>query len=140
LLISADEGVASKQREVLRGYADGELVRPVERLVPLVAEQPATARLPLLDLALPVLRAFSRENALALRRVIEELARADGRLQMFEFALIQVLERQLALGEHETAAGRQGRTVHSLVPIRAHVARLLSAVAYSGAANQEAAE
>jgi hypothetical protein len=53
------------------------------------------ARLPLIDLTLPALRALSRSQYEEFARSFDELVRADRRLNLFEWALQQILLRHL---------------------------------------------
>jgi Zn-dependent protease with chaperone function/uncharacterized tellurite resistance protein B-like protein len=139
LLVAADEATARRQWEIIGEYADGELLRPAQRLAPVVASLPAQSRLPLVDLALPVLRQFSLANAQAFQTVVDRVARADGRMSMFDLALIQVLARQLGPTERERDAPPPPPTLHSLSDAADAVERLLSAIALSGAADTDAA-
>lgn len=88
--------------------------------------------LPVVELAIPTLQTL---DSAALNRVIDNvnaLAGADGRLSLFEFAVISVLRH--ALGEE-----RPGRTHVDVPSIRGAVALLLSVLVHAGhAAGDEA--
>ena len=67
----------------------------VERLAAHLDSISPQARLPLMDLALPALRQLSEAQYRVLRDVVHRLCLADGRRNLFEFALEQALLRHL---------------------------------------------
>jgi hypothetical protein len=136
LLSAVDQGTSSAQEQLVREHGGEELVGRVRALHALVREQPAETRLPLLDLALPALKELPAAEARAFRQTVHRLVHADGRLHMFEWALVRVLARQLELRE---APVRRTAVIHSLKPIRPEVELALSAVALTGTADDAAA-
>ncbi|HTN65756.1 MAG TPA: M48 family metalloprotease [Burkholderiaceae bacterium] len=99
------------------------LAQALERL-------PKSARLPLLDLAMPALRQLSSRQQRILLETADQLIGADARVTLAEFVVQTILQRRL--GAHA------GRAVPvrfaSLVRVRAEVALLLSLVAHVAAA------
>jgi Zn-dependent protease with chaperone function len=125
-------------RRVLTAFGGDGLLAQVEALLHHVAALPRASHLAVVDLLLPALRPIEPARRAALHRAVGELARADGRMNMFEFAVHHIVGRQL-LSENAATAARVG--VHALPPLRREVETLLSAIAWTGARNAtEAAE
>jgi Zn-dependent protease with chaperone function len=115
--------------EIVQAYGTPELEARIRSLVPLVRGQPADTRLPLLDLALPALQTLSPTEGERFRDAVEKVIRCDGRLLLFEFALLHVLARRLEgpdIQDRGTAAKRSFDELHS------DARTLLSAIAWSG--------
>ncbi len=90
---------------------------------------PKSARLPLLDLAMPALRQLSAPQRTTLLATAEQLIAADSRITLAEFVVQTVLLRRLA-----PHAGRAVRVRFSdLKGLRAEAAQLLSLVAHVAA-------
>lgn len=99
------------------------LAQALERL-------PKSARLPLLDLAMPALRQLSNRQQKILLETADQLIAADARVTLAEFVVQTVLQRRL--GAH---AGRAVPVRFAgLAGVRADVALLLSLVAHVAAA------
>ncbi|MBI4409874.1 MAG: M48 family metallopeptidase [Gemmatimonadetes bacterium] len=126
LLREADPAVAATQRELERRYGGAAFPQHVETLLPLLRGQDESARLPLLDLALPALRTLPEERARAFQSLVDALVRADRRVRIFELALTRVLARQLAGRKERPSAAGPGP------PLRVHLSAILSAVARAG--------
>lgn len=95
-------------------------------LQPQVAALPATARLPLLDLATPALRGLRPFERAAVLDNVTRLARADGHVSLVEFIVEAVLQRRLG-----PAAGR-ARPVRAFIAavVRPAIDVVLSVVAH----------
>jgi Zn-dependent protease with chaperone function len=107
----------------------------LEDLLPKIERLPAEARLPLLDLALPALHRLEPADAAAFRTGVERVARADGEVRPFEFALLHVLWRHLP-GAREP--GRRAGPPLDLGSLGREVEVVLSAVARVGTRDEEA--
>jgi hypothetical protein len=66
------------------------------KLFETIESLPRSARLPLLDLAMPALKLMSADQGTALLAVVHRLIEADQRISQTEFVLQAVLERRLA--------------------------------------------
>ena len=87
-------------------------------------------RLPLLNLSLPALRTLSRPQWERFRAVLDELINFDGQVDLFEFALRRIIERNIdANWQPKKAAAVQ---FYSFVPLIPDYAVLLSALAHLG--------
>ncbi|MDA0989894.1 MAG: Zn-dependent protease with chaperone function, partial [Verrucomicrobia bacterium] len=111
---TADEGVAALTHELLR--ASGQLTPRM--------------RLPLVDLAIPVLRNLSPRQYETFRHTIRELVRADGEIDLFEYALQRVLLRHL--DPHFAPVATRQTPVATAAELVDPASQLLSALAYFG--------
>jgi hypothetical protein len=140
-LLLHDHGpAASAQRHAVEAYGGGELRTRVEALSRAIAPIGPAARLPLLDLLLPAARGgdLSPDQALGLHDTAQAMIEADGRMDAFELALLHVVGRQLTAVEHGRQDG-DGSGAHSLGSLHDEVETVLSAIAWSGAPDEETA-
>lgn len=96
------------------------------------------SRLPLIDLALPALRRITPPQYLALQADLEDLIRADKRIELFEWMLQRLVVRHL---EPHFGGKRRGGVRHqSLRPVLDDISCLLSTLAYLGQRDPAAAQ
>jgi Zn-dependent protease with chaperone function len=131
LLHGAGEG-AGRQAQVMTDLGGDDLLARTRAHATALDSLGAAARLPLLDMLLPALRELPADRRRVVRDTAHRLTAADEGLDMFEFALLHVLNRQLA----ETAA-RPKHTpeptpIRSLDALRPDIEIILSAAAWSG--------
>ncbi|TLM76909.1 M48 family metallopeptidase [Microbulbifer harenosus] len=96
------------QRAVLEKSAHPAVLREFDRLQPSLAPLPATSRLPLLDLCVPALKALAPQQYQIFKRNLIKLLRADGRVEIWEWALYRVLIHGLEANpdqQRKTTAG-----------------------------------
>ncbi|MEW6072914.1 MAG: hypothetical protein AB1726_10040, partial [Planctomycetota bacterium] len=98
LLDPADDGVRRAQLAHLAAGPDAAVHAATNALAPALAAVDPSARLPLVDLALPALRELSPAQYAAFRANVEALIRADRRLDLFEWVLGRILLRHLEPG------------------------------------------
>jgi uncharacterized tellurite resistance protein B-like protein len=91
-------------------------------------------RLPLLELAIPALRLLPRTDREQLLRDARALARADGTLSPFEWALLRCLERHVRVADQ---APRRPQRPAALVQHGHEASVVLSALARAGAGGDE---
>ncbi len=109
----------------------------LEEVGPLVDQIAPVARLPLVDLCLSALHQISPEEARALRSAVDRVIQADGEMRPFDFALVHILWRHLPTGQARGGARRtSGR---SLAQVRRELELVLSALAWSGGRDRDAA-
>jgi hypothetical protein len=129
LLLSSTPEIHAKQLELL-GQSSPAARQETERLLPDVANVAVRARLPLVDLALPALRHFSRSQYEEFSRIIHGLIECDGEVDLFEYVLQKIVLRHL---DPQFNGARkpvvQYYSIHALVP---ECAVLLSALARAG--------
>jgi hypothetical protein len=94
-LLDRDADVRAVQLRVLEESSDQRVFELTLRLTPAVNQLDVRARLPLVDMTLPALRALSRSQYADFSRCFVQLVEADERLGLFEWTLHQVLLRHL---------------------------------------------
>ncbi|TVP55846.1 MAG: hypothetical protein EA351_09535 [Gemmatimonadales bacterium] len=134
VLLGGDD---ARSQDARRRVTDGAVLERIEELEPLVDGIAPEARLALVDLALPVLGRLDDEAAAAFRSGAEEVVRADGSVRSFDFALMHILWKHIAIGRERPARGGGGAT--SLKAVRSELRILLSALAWSGADHEDEA-
>ena len=95
LLLDGDSALRAKQRAILEKEADRESHQELERLLPAIDDLIPEIRLPLVDLALPALKSLSSPQYGVFKGIVDKLMQADGRIDLFEYALRHVLLRHL---------------------------------------------
>jgi hypothetical protein len=139
LLLQPEPQDDTRQWQAIEAHGGPALVAEVETLLPDVRAAGSGARLPVLDLLLPALRELAPEQQDAVQSTAGTLVAADDRIDMFELALMHVLGRQLAGGRRAPHAAGDTRGGSRLSALRDEAQLVLSAVAWSGAAGDEAA-
>lgn len=130
LLLDRDRNIATLQLEQLRQTIEPKIVSLTEHLSPRVYDAPEAMRLPLVDLALPMLRRMSAPQYKQFSRAFDSLVQADQRLSIFEWTLAQVLRRNL---RSQYTPAKEIRTLYtSLSSLSAEVSLLLSMLARVG--------
>jgi Zn-dependent protease with chaperone function len=86
--------VRAKQMQAI-GSLHPAIADEARRLAPIVAGISRHQRLMLIDLAIPALRQLSRNQYQDFRQKIQDVARADEAVDLFEFVLERVVERHL---------------------------------------------
>lgn len=122
LLLEQGEGRAAQLAVLTPPQA-----RMADHLAKEIAGLPSSARLPLLDLAMPALKELDAAGRQALLASVERLIAADRRMTLAEFAIRTVLARRLS-----ARAGRPVPVLYSeLSAARASCRVLLSMVAHA---------
>jgi Zn-dependent protease with chaperone function len=129
--------VRQRQRMRLASAAPGNVYARLAFLEGQIAGMPAAARLPLADLATGVLRDLPPEEYRALRDNLQALADADNDLDLQEFVLLHMVERQL--DRHFGLAAPPRSRHDSLDAVRAEVSAVLATLAWCGADRDDAA-
>ena len=104
----------------------------------LIDRCPPEARLPLVDLALPALRTLSLSQYQDFTGLVEELMKADQKIDLFEFTLQHILRRHL--DPHFNQTRPPGARYGSLTPLTHEISLLLSRLARSGQDSEEQAQ
>jgi len=138
LLLDRDLSIAAVQVESLRTTMSPQIVALTERLAPRVAASPEVMRLPLIDLALPMLRRMSAPQYEQFMRSFDSLIRADHRLSIFEWTLSQVLSRNLQ--SQYVRATHVATTYRTLAKLSSEVSILLTMLARVGYTESQVAE
>jgi Zn-dependent protease with chaperone function len=137
LLLDRDERVRKLQRVVLASHPDETVLCALGELLPEVDRCPAGARLPLLDLALPALRALSEQQYRLLRDHVQKLIATDRNVTLFEYTLHRALLRYL--DAHFLKLRPPATQYYTLKQLQQPCAVVLSALAYLGQRDDGAA-
>ncbi len=134
LLLSTDDDVREEQLLAIARTLGSESEQQVRALRQSVPELPAEQRLPLLEIAFPSLRRRPERELLELMRLIEALVKADGRIDVFEYCLARLANRQIldALHPERVRAGGNKK----LASMADEVVDLLAIVAWHGHPDQ----
>lgn len=134
LVISGESKGREDERVFLRQHATERLLSQVEQCLELLAPLDGRVRLPLIELSIPALRLLSDAEKEAFLTVLDGLIESDGSVTLFEFAI----QRIIAASIYSTP--KAGPQYYSLRPLQREITLLLSAVAYSGNADQKGAQ
>jgi Zn-dependent protease with chaperone function len=137
LLIDPDPALANQQLAILQRMVPVDLLNAVVTLLPRVKAMANAARLPLVDMSLPMLRMMSLPQYQAFIPAFQALVQADQRLSVFEWTLSQVLYRHL----HANFVARPvvPTQYHSLAGLKPEISVLLTTLARTGNSEPEVA-
>jgi len=127
-----DREAAPRQRQLahLAGAADPGVYEETLRLMPLVGGLDVQARLPLLDISLPALRALVPAQYDRFKQNVVALVQADNEIDLFEWSLHRILLHDLEAHFVKRSSPRVRH--HTLASVRPHSELLLSMLAYAG--------
>ncbi|MCZ6878195.1 MAG: M48 family metalloprotease [Acidobacteria bacterium] len=137
LLLSRDSETRRAQFRLLNESKDRLVARETLESSTLIDRCPPETRLPLVDLALPSLRALSHPQYEEFTRLVEQLVEADQKIDLFEYTLHHILRRHLDSYFRETKP--PASKYHSLAPLSNEIALLLSSLAHVGHDTEEQA-
>ncbi|MCA8976703.1 MAG: M48 family metalloprotease, partial [Planctomycetes bacterium] len=130
-LLLEHEPRARERQLAAIGEGGHALVQQARLFATALADLPHRSRLPLLELAMPALRALPATERAALRRLARALALAYDVITPFEFAILKTIERHVG-GEAVVRHGRGPRPT-ALAQHPQHAAVVISALAWAGA-------
>ena len=130
MLLDSDREVRDKQLKHLAEHADQAVNDLTRKLVEQSQGVPKEARLPLIDLAVPALRQLSDAQYAAFRQDVEQLIKADGRIDLFEWTLQRLLLRHL--DAHFRPGPDPAVRYYNLRPLAQPCAVVLSSLAHIG--------
>ena len=131
-LIDRDPEVRAKQFQMLQSMGDLNCTQEVQLLVKSADQMDESSRLPLVETALPNLKSLSPEQYDKFRKTLVDLIKADGRVDLFEFAVQTLVIRHLDIhfGKKSAASIQHHHsTIRSILP---EAVRLFSTLAYVG--------
>ena len=91
LLMHRDSTHRQQQREMLQQIAHPAVIREMQQLESQLEQLAGAARLPLLDLCVPALKALVPQQYQVFKRNLIKLLRSDGKIELWEWALYRVL-------------------------------------------------
>lgn len=130
LLIDRDLEVRAKQFAELDQHAERGMADLTRQLLPGIVACDTRARLPIVDMALPALRALSETQYPRFRECFTALVKADNRLGLFEWTLSQVMIRHLRPQFERVRP--PGIRYYGLQKLGNELSVLLSTLAYAG--------
>ncbi len=137
LLLDRDPKERERQLKVMNKLAPGEVVRQLLILEKEIIRLKPVFYLPVLELAIPTLRRLSPAQIAGMKRYIQALVEADGKLTLFEFVLEKIVSHQLGMIYNH--AGRQ-KMIKQIDPLLPQMVKLLSMLAKSGNKSVEEAK
>ena len=137
LLLSRDSETRRAQFRLLNESKDQLVARETLEVSTLIDRCPPETRLPLVDLAVPALRALSLPQYEEFTREVDQLVEADQKLDLFEYTLHHVLRRHLDSHFRETQPSAP--KYRSLATLSKEIALLLSSLAHVGHDTEEQA-
>lgn len=109
LLLDRNGALAARQLEMVRQSGDAPLAKRLLALAPEMRKMPDRFRLPLMDLCVPALQTLSEAQYTTFRKLVDQFVEADGRLDLREWTLQQVVIQHL-----DGARGRLRRPAERL--------------------------
>ena len=116
LLLSPEPSVRAKQQALVAQHAGEESSRLLASLRPALSLLQEEARLPILQLSLPALRALDPATLERFLATLDEMVHVDQEVTVFEFTLQRILIHYLALGQKPTEPGTQIYSFNAVVP------------------------
>ena len=95
LLLEKDPALKARQIKSLQKVAPAAVIRQILLLENELKDVNPQLRLPILDLAMPVLRQMSARQYAKFHELIQILVEADAKLSLFEFALQEIITHRL---------------------------------------------
>ena len=108
--------------------AGADALHTLQQLEPAFRQLKPAHKLPVLQLALPALKALPRTALGSFAGTLDDLVQADGRVTTFEFALQRLVLRALAINRDPSAAVTQ---IYSFQAVAGEISVVLSALAHA---------
>ena len=138
LLIDRQTEAREVQLAHLSRAADPGVYKETLKLLQLIEQLDARVRLPLVDIALPALRALTDAQYQQFKQNVVELVEADRTIDLFEWSLQRILLHDLEAQQFNVTPGRV--RYHKLHRLQPHYELLLSTLAYTGHRDEAAAQ
>ncbi|MGK7296183.1 MAG: peptidase M48, partial [Candidatus Wenzhouxiangella sp. M2_3B_020] len=130
LLIGRDKDVREDQLLAIAETLGAESESQVRDLLNIQPDLPRTLRLPLMELAFPAIRRRPEDELVEFMRLVERLIEADDRVEVFEYVLARLLNREI---EQAMNPSRKSPGGGKKLPARAEsAADLIAIVALHG--------
>ncbi|MEZ5406341.1 MAG: M48 family metallopeptidase [Verrucomicrobiia bacterium] len=95
LLLSEENMLRKHQIEMINSFADSAVAKTVQQLSPHILTLEASAKLPLVELALPALKLLSPVQYQDFKTLLDQLIHMDGQVGVFEFVLQKIVQNHL---------------------------------------------
>ena len=126
LLLAPKEDVMQQQLEALRAAGFGKLSQRAASIAPLAADLAPSLHLPVIDLALPAVKAAQEVARQELVGALQVAINADRRVSLHEFVVLCLVRQQLGEPQKRPAGARRLRELEG------HAAVVLALVAHAG--------
>lgn len=138
MLIDDNPEIGEAQIAVLKENIEISVFTEMLQAMPVVSKMWRGLRLPLIDLAIPSLKAMSKEQYDVFIKTVERLVSADDRVGLFEYAVTKIIRRNLdvVFGKKKLSLP-QYKNIKTLLP---KCEDLLSFLSYSGSCSIEGAK
>jgi Zn-dependent protease with chaperone function len=136
MLLDAKPAIREKQMTAIRTHMEPPVVTSTERLAESISTLDVGLRLPLIDMAMPALRAMSDRQFQAFDTALQALIDADRQIDVFEWTLSQIVLRHLRPNFRAVPVARI--RYRRISQVSAAIERLLSTVAHIGHGRSEA--
>jgi hypothetical protein len=120
--------VRQRQLDCVASSEGSDALNTLKQLDPALRQLKASHKLPVLQLALPALKALPPTALGTFAGTLDDLVQADGKVTTFEFALQRLVLRALAINRAPSAAVTQ---IYSFQAVTAEISVVLSALAHA---------
>ncbi|MGY6631403.1 MAG: M48 family metallopeptidase [Wenzhouxiangella sp.] len=127
LLLSADDDVREAQLLLIARQLGEDGEQQTRSLLPSVRGLKPEQRLPLMEMAFPVLRRRPARELIDFMKLVEDLVAADGKVDVFEYALARLLNQHIEESLNPSRAGAPGSAkLAGRLPAAAELLSILS--------------
>ncbi len=127
LLLSSDDNVREEQLLLIARQLGEDGEQQTRSLLPSVRGLKPEQRLPLMEMAFPVLRRRPARDLIDFMKLVESLVAADGKLDVFEYALARLLNKHIEESLNPSRAGAPGSSkLSGRLPAAAEFLSILS--------------
>ncbi|MGY6587391.1 MAG: M48 family metallopeptidase [Wenzhouxiangella sp.] len=127
LLLSGDDNVREEQLLLIARQLGEDGEQQTRSLLPSVRGLKPEQRLPLMEMAFPVLRRRPARELIDFMKLVEALVAADGKVDVFEYALARLLNQHIEESLNPSRAGAPGSAkLASRLPAAAELLSILS--------------
>jgi hypothetical protein len=128
LLLDDAADIRSRQLSSLAGDLGGDALQALQQLEPALRQLKPAHKLPVLQLALPALKALPQTALGPFAGALDDLVQAEGRVTTFAFVLQRLVIRTLAIHKAPSAPVAQ---IYSFQAVVAEISVVLSALAHA---------
>jgi Zn-dependent protease with chaperone function len=136
LLLDDDPAVRAKQLASVSKNEGAAAAQTLQEIEPSLRQLKPEQKLPLVQLALPILKTLPPSNLGAFAGTLDDLIQADGQVSTFEFALQRLVLRTLTLHRDPKSLVTQ---IYSFQAVTAEISLVLSALAHASSDRPEEA-
>lgn len=135
LLIDKDKSIQEKQFQHLKEFADDGVFNLCQQLFKDISQLDIKFRLPLVDIALPILRRLSKQQYQLFKSNLNKLIAADNKMDIFEWSLQKILthnlEKEFSLNRQQPNQKKLSKKPRSLNSAKKHIEVLISMLIYT---------